>query len=66
MKLDFLKTVDTANNFYGVSLIAENLKEKQLIKKMVSASYIFKTIERQVANLPRRQIVITIEVENSI
>ncbi len=66
MKTNFIKTIDTAHDLYGVSLIAENLKEKQLIKKMVNANYVFKTVERQVPNLTRRQVLITLQIENAV
>ena len=66
MKLSFLKTAGTDDDFYGVSMISENPTEKQLIKKMTRAKYAFKTSEKSIANLPVKQITITIEISNPV
>jgi hypothetical protein len=64
MKITYLKHVDTLDDFYGFTLVAENPKEKQLIKRMAKASFVFKTKESQSASLIKNQAVVTIEIVN--
>lgn len=66
MKIKPLKKIDTASDFFGISILAESQQEKKLMTKLSSADFSIKISERAAANLMRRKVFIQINIEEPI
>lgn len=65
MKIQFIKPSDSFDDYNGISLIAENVKEKLFIKKMSKAKYDFKYSEKTIIDMNKR-VSISIVIQNPV
>lgn len=63
MKVKLIKPVDTETDFYGISILAETLQEKQLIRKLGNADFSVKFSEKASANLIRKKVTLQLTLE---